>query len=72
MKITIEQIYEINPAVKQIIDNAKTIEDATCRDYTNYKQRLEKEVGFMCNYPELNNHIAYEVAINALADALKY
>ena len=69
--ITINQIYAIEPRVKQVIDKAKEEENPNWETYSHYKAVLSSLVGFNAEKGELRSSKAYELAIKKLCDVLQ-
>lgn len=69
--ITIEQIYKIDPRIKEIIDEAATIKNPYWTDYSAYKERLTPLVGYESEKGEIASEAAYNLVINALVNTLK-
>lgn len=68
--LTIEQIKEIEPRVKTILDEATRIRPVQPNDYPDYKSRLEPLVGYEAEKKELRTSAAYCSALHALCNAL--
>lgn len=70
-KITIDKIIRLAPMVGRILAEARALKEPTWTHYERFKRRLGCWVGWGANHPELGAADAYDVCVQALADALK-
>jgi hypothetical protein len=70
--MTIQEIYAINPEIKNIISVAKKLPNPNFQTYQRFKAIIRTKVGFESNDPKLNTARAYEVVIGELSKALKF
>lgn len=69
--MTIEQITQIEPRVKYVLNAASHVRKSDPHNYPRFKNLLEPLVGWEAEKEELRTTSAYYVAINALCEALK-
>ena len=69
--MTIDQITQIEPRVKDVLNAAAKVRKVDPYNYPKFKNLLDPFVGWGAEKEELRTTAAYYVAINALCDALK-
>ena len=66
----IDDVISVEPRVMYLLETARKIKDAGWSDYTSMKIAMSSLVGWDAECETLRTSRAYEIAINALCDAL--
>lgn len=67
---TLAEMIEAEPQIGILIEQARSIRRADFHDYERFKQQLNRIVGWDAKNPRLATEDCYDLAIDALTDAL--